>query len=138
LMHMKGTPGSMQEAPRYDDIMGEISSYLSESIKIAQEAGIKPDRIIVDPGIGFGKKLEHNLTILKNLDVLRQLGKPILVGTSRKSFLGELTGKEAGERVFGTAASVALAVINGASIIRVHDVDPMKDVMRVIDAIRSA
>ncbi|MGB3081571.1 MAG: dihydropteroate synthase [Candidatus Omnitrophota bacterium] len=138
LMHMKGSPRTMQEAPSYEDVVGEIIEHLSESIKIAQDAGIDPEKIIVDPGIGFGKKLEHNLAILKNLSQLKKLEKPILVGTSRKSFIGELTGKEAGGRIFGTAASVAAAVMNGASIIRVHDVDQMKDVMRVVDAIRSA
>ena len=136
LMHMKGTPRVMQDDPRYDDVMGEIIAYLSESILIAERAGIDPGKIIVDPGIGFGKKLDHNLTILKNLDQLERLGKPILIGTSRKSFIGELTGKDTSNRIFGTAASIAAGVMNGASIVRVHDVASAKDVTRVIDAIK--
>jgi dihydropteroate synthase len=136
LMHMKGTPGMMQDDPRYDDVMKEIIACLSESILAAESAGIDPEKIIVDPGIGFGKKLEHNLTILKDLRQLEKLGKPILVGTSRKSFIGELTGKDTSNRIFGTAASIAAAIMNGASIVRVHDVASARDVTRVIDAIK--
>ncbi|MGB3111910.1 MAG: dihydropteroate synthase, partial [Candidatus Omnitrophota bacterium] len=138
LMHMKGTPATMQKSPDYGDVIEEILSYLEGSIRIALDAGIDPEKIIIDPGIGFGKKLEHNLAILKDLKRLRQLGKPLLVGTSRKSFIGELTGKDIRDREFGTAASVALAAANGADMIRVHDVGSMKDVMRVVDAIRKA
>ncbi len=135
LMHMKGRPRDMQDRPSYDDVMGEISSYLSGAVAAAREAGIDDDKIIVDPGIGFGKTLEHNLIILRDLEKLRLLGKPILVGTSRKSFIGVLTGRDAERRIFGTAASVAAAIMNGADIIRVHDVDQMRDAARVMDAI---
>ena len=137
LMHMKGDPQTMQDNPEYGDIMKEISAYLAESIYLAETAGIDPDRIAVDPGIGFGKKVGHNLEILKRLGELKSLGKPILVGTSRKSFIGALTGRAAGERVFGTAASVAVAIMNGADMVRVHDVGEMRDVAQVADAIKA-
>lgn len=135
LMHMKGSPEDMQEDPRYDDLMEEVSGYLEESINIAEDAGVDPGNIIVDPGIGFGKTLEHNLILLRNLRELKSLGKPVLVGTSRKSFIGSITGKDVTGRAFGTAASVAVAIMNGADIIRVHDVGQMRDVARVVDAI---
>jgi len=137
LMHMKGEPGTMQDAPYYGDIMREIVLYLGESISIAEHAGINPEKIVVDPGIGFGKGVEHNLIILRNLNDLEQLNKPVLIGVSRKSFIGALTDKGADKRIFGTAASVAAAVLKGADIIRVHDVDAMKDVVRVVDAIKN-
>ena len=136
LMHMKGTPGTMQEDPRYCDVMAEIITRLKEAITAAIDAGIDPEKIIVDPGIGFGKTVEHNLEILRKLGELKCLGKPILVGTSRKSFIGELTGKAANKRMFGTAASVAVSVLMGADIVRVHDIDEMKDVVRVAEAIK--
>ncbi|MFH1552566.1 MAG: dihydropteroate synthase [Candidatus Omnitrophota bacterium] len=136
IMHMKGTSETMQEEPRYDDVMEEILAHLSEAVDLAVEAGVDPDRIIVDPGIGFGKTLEHNLVILRQLSLLERLGRPILIGTSRKSFIGTLTGKDAGERSFGTAASFTAAIINGADIIRAHDVGRMRDVTRVADAIK--
>ncbi len=135
LMHMKGVPRTMQDDPEYDDLMAEIIAYLRISIDIAEEAGIRPDKIVIDPGIGFGKELKHNLEILRELGRLRSLGKPILVGPSRKSFLGKITGRETDARIFGTAASVAAAVFAGADIVRVHDVGEMLDVVRVIDAI---
>ena len=136
LMHMRGTPSDMQEDPFYYDVIGEISSYLEESIEIAAEAGIDPEKIIVDPGIGFGKTMEHNITVLRDLQELADLGKPVMVGTSRKSFLGAITGKDPDGRIFGTAASCALAILKGAAIIRVHDVAEMRDVARVSDAIK--
>jgi len=136
LMHMKGKPRTMQNDPEYDDLMAEISAYLRESIDIAEAAGIDPDKIVIDPGIGFGKKLEHNLEILRELGRLKSLGKTILVGSSRKSFLGEITGRGTDARLFGTAASVAAAAFAGADIVRVHDVGAMLDVVRVIDAIK--
>ena len=135
LMHMKGSPRDMQRDPAYKDVMGEIKAYLSGSIDIAHSAGIDPDKIIIDPGVGFGKTLEHNLEILRRLGELYDLGKPVLVGTSRKSFLGGITGKDGEARIFGTAASVAAAIMNGADVVRVHDVAAMKDIARVIDAI---
>ena len=135
LMHMKGDPGTMQDDPFYDDLLGEIISYLGESISIAESAGIDSARIMVDPGIGFGKTAEHNLRIIKELRKLKDLGKPLLVGTSRKSFIGEVTGREVDERDFGTAASVAVAIQNGADMVRVHDVGKMRDATRVVDTI---
>jgi dihydropteroate synthase len=135
LMHMRGEPGTMQDAPHYNNVMEEIFLYLSGSVSLAREAGVDPEKIIVDPGIGFGKTVEQNLVILHQLGRLKALGKPILLGASRKSFIGALTGKEVGGRIFGTAASFSAAIINGADIIRVHDVDEMRDVARVMDAI---
>lgn len=138
LMHMKGTPKDMQESPFYENIIEEICSYIEESVIIAVEAGIDPDKIIIDPGIGFGKTVEHNLKILKELARFKSLGKPVLVGTSRKSFIGALTGKDMNGRLFGTAASIAAAIIKGADIVRVHDVEAMRDVVRIADAIQGA
>jgi len=138
LMHMKGDPENMQDAPHYDDVIGEISAYLAESIKLAEDSGIDPGKIIIDPGIGFGKTLEHNLLILKNLERFKELDKPIMVGTSRKSFIGKLTGKEADERIFGTAASIAAAILNGADIVRVHDVPQMREISTIADSVKRA
>ena len=135
LMHMLGEPKTMQDAPLYGDVMEEIFSYLSGSVRLAQEAGIDPGKIIVDPGIGFGKTLEQNLVILRRLSRFKALGKPVLVGVSRKSFIGDLTGKGSGGRVFGTAASLTAAIMHGADVVRVHDVNEMRDVARVTDAI---
>jgi len=135
LMHMKGVPRTMQELPRYDDVMAEVIAYLSESIGMAEDAGIDPSRIILDPGIGFGKTPEHNIAILRELDKLSRLGKPVLIGVSRKSFIGKLTGKSVDKREFGTAAAVAAAIMKGADIVRVHDIDDMMDVVKVIDAV---
>ncbi len=136
LMHMRGEPRHMQEDPEYGDVIAEIIAYLRESIDIAECAGISPDKIVVDPGIGFGKTLEHNLLILRELPRLRSLDKPLLVGSSRKSFIGEITGKKPDARIFGTAASVAVCALSGVDIVRVHDVDEMMDVIKVIDAIQ--
>lgn len=133
LMHMRGTPKSMQDDPRYDDVAGEIASYLGEGIAAALRAGVS--QIIVDPGIGFGKLLGHNLEILRRLAELGSLGCPVLVGPSRKSFIGKLTGLPPEERLFGTAASVAVAIMNGANIVRVHDVAAMRQVAQVVDAV---
>lgn len=138
LMHMKGSPSDMQKDPKYDDLIGEIFDYLSTSINRAAVAGIKQDRIIIDPGIGFGKTLEHNLSILKNLKEFEKLGKPVLVGPSRKSFLGKITGRRVNERVMATSASVSVSIMNGASIVRVHDVEQMRDVVMISDSIKNA
>ncbi len=138
LMHMKGTPKDMQSGPEYGNVIEEIYEYLSKSIDLAITAGIDKDKIIIDPGIGFGKTLEHNLLILKELEKFKKLKKPILIGTSRKSFIGKITGAETGDRLMGTAASCALAIINGANIIRVHNVSALRDVARVVDAIKGA
>lgn len=138
LMHMKGSPRDMQLKPVYGDIIEEIKAYLVSSIKSAQDAGIDPGRIIIDPGIGFGKTSQHNLAILKKLSCFKALNMPIMIGTSRKNFIGEITGKGVSERKFGTAATVASAILGGANIVRVHDVHEMRDVALIIDAIEDA
>ncbi len=146
VMHMRGTPETMQRDVSYKDLMKEIQDQLRESIRHGREAGINGDRIIIDPGIGFGKTGEHNLQIIKYLHELKSLGRPILVGVSRKSFVGHvLAGVEpksgsvpTEERLFGTASATALAIANGASMIRVHDVREMSDVAKVAYAIRDS
>ena len=139
LMHMQGTPATMQQTPHYDDVVGEVLEFLMERAKHAEAMGIARELIILDPGIGFGKTTEHNLCLLKRLDVFTGLGHRLLVGPSRKRFIGQLTGKEyPADRVIGTAAAVALAAIKGASIVRVHDVAQMVEVVRVITAVQNA
>lgn len=135
LMHMQGNPLNMQDNPRYKSLIPEIINYLRKKIKIAVDSGISWDKIMVDPGFGFGKTLEHNIRILKRLREFEVLGLPILAGPSRKSFIGKIISKDVGERIFGTAAAVSLAIANGAHIIRVHDVKAMADVVKVTDAI---
>lgn len=135
LMHMKGTPKTMQKKPSYDDLMGEIISSLKNSIDIAVSKGIKRERIIVDPGIGFGKTVGHNLEIIKRLSELKSLGRPILIGPSRKSFIGKILNLSAEDRIMGTAASVAAAILNGASIVRVHDCRLIKQVVELTGSI---
>jgi dihydropteroate synthase len=137
LMHIKGSPRDMQAAPVYEDLLGEVEAYLRDSVRIAENAGIDPSLIIIDPGIGFGKTFRHNLLILKNLSRFREFGMPLLVGVSRKAFIGDILGGAGpNERLEGTAATVAIAVMNGADIVRVHDVKEMARVARVADAIR--
>lgn len=135
LMHMQGTPDIMQHAPRYDDVVGEVAQFLAERVRYAVDHGVARDRIVVDPGIGFGKTLGHNLDLLANLRVIAELGYPLLVGPSRKGFIGQLTDQSVEARGWGTAGVVALAVEQGANILRVHDVGPMKDVAKVAVAI---
>jgi dihydropteroate synthase len=136
IMHMQGTPQTMQLNPTYTDCVGEIAEFLRQQAEAAQRVGLPKDRIIVDPGIGFGKTVEHNLEILRRLRELKALGYPVLVGTSRKSFIGKVLGIEVpAERVWGTAATVAIAIANGADIVRVHDVREMAQVVRMTDAI---
>jgi len=134
LMHIKGTPGTMQQDPCYDNVIEEICSYLLEGIDRAQQAGI--EQIVVDPGIGFGKKLDQNLEIFQKLTEFRRFGFPVLIGPSRKSFIGTILDLPADRRLEGTAAAVAVSIMNGANIIRVHDVKEMKRVAAVVDAIR--
>jgi len=137
VMHIKGTPKDMQKNPQYDALIPEITEYLRGSIVLAKQAGVDENMIIIDPGIGFGKLLEHNLQIIKNLREFTQLGKPILIGVSRKSFIGKILNDEPpSERLEGTASSVAISVINGANIVRVHDVGFMSKVVKVADAIK--
>lgn len=135
-MHMQGRPRTMQVNPTYRNLLGEIAAYLARSVEIALRAGIPRSQVVIDPGIGFGKTLQHNLEILRRLGELRALGQPLLIGTSRKSFIGRiLGGVPPTERVEGTAATVALAVAAGVDIVRVHDVAHMVRVVRVADAI---
>lgn len=137
LMHMKGRPENMQDSPKYKDVIKEISAYLKKSIKAAVNAGIKKEDIIIDPGIGFGKTLEHNLEILRQLQKFTVLGHPICIGTSRKSFIAKLTGSDdPDDRLTGTIATCAIAVINGANILRVHDVKEAVQTARIADRMR--
>lgn len=136
LMHMKGTPQNMQENPVYNDVVSEVIAFLKERLTFASDMGVQD--MIVDPGIGFGKTVENNLQILRNLSEFRRLKRPILVGPSRKSFIGKLTGLPPSERLEGTLAVVAVASLNGANIVRVHDVVECKRVLQVVDAIRGA
>lgn len=139
LMHMQGTPATMQQQPHYKDVVAEVLEFLMERAKFAESMGIKRERIFLDPGIGFGKTTEHNLKLLANLDLLADLGCRVLAGTSRKRFIGQITGRqEPKERIFGTAATVALAIAKGASIVRVHDAGAMVDVVKMTQAILSA
>jgi dihydropteroate synthase len=137
VMHMKGNPKDMQQNPVYDALIPEIIDYLKERTKIATESGIPEDKIIVDPGIGFGKTFEHNLEIIRRLREFTALKKPILIGLSRKAFIGKILGDvPAEERLEGTAAAVAVSIVNGANIVRVHDVKEMVRVAKVADAIK--
>jgi dihydropteroate synthase len=137
LMHRRGTPATMQVAPSYGSLFDEMLDELSERLDAAAKAGIPRERILVDPGIGFGKRLEDNLALHRHLPDLRNLGRPVVFGPSRKAFLGKITGKEEPSgRIFGTAASVAVSALRGADILRVHDVPEMRDVVRVVAAIR--
>jgi len=136
LMHIQGTPKTMQIEPKYKDVVGEVLEFLLGRAKRAEEFGISKDMIFIDPGIGFGKTVEHNLLLLRNIDKFVDSSYRVCVGTSRKSFIGKITGREnPAERIFGTAATVALCVAAGVSIVRVHDVAEMVDVVKVVTAI---
>jgi dihydropteroate synthase len=135
LMHMLGEPRTMQDDPRYDDVVDDVRAFLAERIEVALDAGVEEERIWVDPGIGFGKTVEHNLELTRRLGELRELGRPILYGSSRKSFIGKLTGAEVDDRVGGTIASNVIAVAHGAEVLRVHDVAPMRQALTVAEAI---
>jgi dihydropteroate synthase len=138
LMHMRGTPRTMQIGPSYDSLLSEIISFLEERIQFASAAGVERKRIIVDPGIGFGKTLSHNLQIIKHLDGLSALSQPILLGTSRKAFIGAVLNKEVTEREPGTWATVCAGIIKGAHIVRVHEVAVCRQLADMIDAIQNA
>ncbi|MFA4906025.1 MAG: dihydropteroate synthase [Candidatus Margulisiibacteriota bacterium] len=133
LMHIQGTPQNMQKTPTYRDLIAEIIEYLSESVRLAEKAGVT--NVIVDPGFGFGKTKEHNLEILKHLRSFKSLGRPLLVGTSRKSTIGEVLDLPVGSRMMGTSATIAVAILNGVDIIRVHDVAEMTEAAKMTDAI---
>jgi len=137
IMHIKGTPRDMQANPIYEALIPEIMDYFRESIRLAVESGITEDKIIIDPGIGFGKTFDHNLEIIKNLREFTLLEKPLLVGVSRKAFIGKILGDApVSERLEGSEAAAAISILNGANIIRVHDVKEMKKVALVADAIK--
>lgn len=135
IMHIQGTPRNMQDNPQYEDVVGEIIAFFRERIEVALEAGVKKERIIIDPGIGFGKTVEHNLQIMHSLSQFKSLGRPILLGTSRKSFIGAVLDLSVEERLEGTAATLAYGISQGADIIRVHDVKEAVRVARMTDAI---
>jgi dihydropteroate synthase len=135
LMHMQGNPRTMQQAPTYQDVVEDVAAFLAQRAQYAMERGVAQRQIIVDPGIGFGKVLVHNLDLLARLRTFTRLGFPLLVGVSRKSFIGRLVDQPVQDRVWGTAAAVALAVEQGAQILRVHDVGAMRDVVKVAAAI---
>jgi dihydropteroate synthase len=136
LMHMKGSPRTMQRNPEYRDVVKEILSFFREILRNALRAGIERDKMILDPGIGFGKSPGHNLEILRRLDEFRSLGRPLAIGTSRKSFIGRALGRRVDDRVSGTAATVAAAILRGADVVRVHDVREMSDVARMTDLLK--
>ncbi|MBS1199428.1 MAG: dihydropteroate synthase [Proteobacteria bacterium] len=136
LMHMQGRPRSMQSDPRYDDVVRDVHQFLSERVRACETAGIDRSRIVVDPGFGFGKTLEHNLALLAALDDFARDGLPVLAGLSRKSLVGQLTGRPAGQRLAGSVALAAIAASHGASIIRAHDVAATVDAVRVAAAVR--
>ena len=134
LMHMLGTPRTMQLDPRYDDVVGDVKAFLEERMSFAIDHGIDEERILLDPGIGFGKTVEHNLELLRRLGELVELGRPVVIGTSRKSFLGTITGREVDDRVAATVATNVLAYERGARVFRVHDVAPVNDALIVTAA----
>jgi dihydropteroate synthase len=134
LMHMKGEPHNMQEDPRYDDVVSEVKAFLEERLALALADGVREDRIWLDPGIGFGKTLEHNLALLRRLDEIVAIGRPVLIGPSRKRFIGKLTGRAEQDRLAGSLSAVVLAFERGASMFRVHDVREARDALSVAGA----
>jgi dihydropteroate synthase len=134
-MHMRGNPRTMQRDPHYDDVVEEVKRFLAERLEFALGRGVPESRLILDPGIGFGKTIAHNLTLLRRLDELSTLGRPILVGTSRKSFIGRLTGRDTAGRLHGTIATNVIAYERGATIFRVHEVAPLIDALRLTAAV---
>jgi len=135
LMHMQGKPRSMQCAPRYDDVTTDVLRFLSQRVNACQAAGIARDKLLVDPGFGFGKSLTHNFTLLKELNCFKSLGLPLLVGVSRKSMIGSILDKPVEQRLYGSIAAASLALWQGANIIRVHDVAATRDVVKVCQAV---
>lgn len=138
IMHMLGEPRTMQESPRYKDVVGDIIEFLGDRIDAAEKTGVSPRKIMVDPGIGFGKTLDHNLEVIARLRELKVLGKPIVIGVSRKSFIGKITGLPTDERLEGSITAAVLAIGAGADIVRVHDVGETVRALRVAAAIASA
>lgn len=139
LMHMQGMPATMQKDPRYADVTREVLEFFAERVAAAKAVGIKPERILLDPGIGFGKTVRHNLTLLRDTRRLAEFGRPLVIGSSRKGFITKVTGEtDPADRLFGTAATVAWAVANGCAVARVHDVGPIVRVVRMVRAISAA
>jgi dihydropteroate synthase len=138
LMHMRGTPATMRELTRYGDVVGEVKAYLLQRIQEAVDAGIDRDHLAIDPGLGFAKTSAQSLLLMKEVGAFLDVGRPVLVGPSRKSFIGDVLGTEVDQRVEGTAGAVAWMVAQGAHVVRVHDVKEMVRVIRVVDAIRRA
>lgn len=135
LMHMQGSPATMQRAPRYDDVVAEVGDFLAQQVQRCEAAGIGRERLLLDPGFGFGKTLEHNLLLLRRLDELKALGLPLLIGTSRKTMVGQTLGREVDERLPGSLATAVMAVERGGRIIRVHDVAATVDAVRMTEAV---
>jgi dihydropteroate synthase len=138
VMHMQGEPRTMQDAPRYDDVVGEVHRFLAERVFACEMAGIDKRRVLVDPGFGFGKTLEHNIALLAALDRFGNLGGGVMAGLSRKRSLGELTGRDVGHRVHGSVAAALIAAQRGAAIVRVHDVAATRDALAVWRAVAEA
>ena len=136
LMHKKGAPADMQSDPRYDDVVGEVLAFLKARVAAVRAAGISPERIVVDPGFGFGKTLEHNLELLRRLARFNETGAVVMAGISRKSMLGRIIGRDVGERVYASVAAALIAVQNGARIVRVHDVAATRDALAVLNAVK--
>lgn len=138
LMHMLGAPKTMQEDPRYDDVVDEVLGFLEERLAFAVGRGVREEQVLLDPGIGFGKTLHHNLLLLRHLDRFVALGRPVVLGTSRKRFLGAILEAEPQDRLFGTVATTVMGALSGAAVFRVHDVRPNVEALRVTEAVRSA
>lgn len=138
VMHIQGEPDTMQDDPRYRNVRREVSSFLTERMRVIEKAGVRPDNIILDPGFGFGKSPQHNLQLLASLEQLQLLGHPILVGMSRKSMLGHITGRDVSERLPASLAAATISAMKGASIIRVHDVRETVDAVKVVTAMEEA
>lgn len=138
LMHMRGEPGDMQQAPHYDDVVGEVLDFLQQRVRACERAGIARDRLLIDPGFGFGKTLAHNLELLRRLPEIAALGLPVLVGISRKSMIGLLSGAPVQQRVHGSVAAALLAAQRGAAVLRVHDVAATAQALAVLDAVEGA
>ncbi|MBE0486115.1 dihydropteroate synthase [Marinobacter sp.] len=138
LMHIQGEPDSMQDNPRYRNVRREVGSFLTERLRVAESAGVPPDSIILDPGFGFGKSVEHNFQLLATLEQLHLLGHPLLIGVSRKSMLGAVTGREINERLPASLAAATISAMKGASILRVHDVRETVDAVKIVTAVKEA
>ena len=138
IMHIQGEPETMQDSPRYRNVRRDVSSFLTERMRVAEGAGVLPENIILDPGFGFGKSVEHNLQLLASLEQMHLLGHPLLIGVSRKSMLGAITGREVNERLPASLAAATISAMKGASILRVHDVRETVDAVKVVTAVREA